>query len=115
MSKLSSVLPGEAPASPIIVAGSKGDCECMRDGDGDVGLGLGGSTVNLWAKVLSLSWVLSSFVSLFSLGVYLSLGFHFCSTAFCVLGLNERGIWNWPQQCSWMREIRAEAFAEHGQ
>lgn len=62
MSKLSSVLPGEAPASPIIVAGSKCDCEFMRDGDGDVGLGLGGSTVYLWAKGLVLA---GSFVLLF--------------------------------------------------
>lgn len=73
MSKLSSVLPGEAQASPIIVAGSKCDCEFMRDCDGDVGLGLGGSTVYLWAKVLVLA---GSFVLLFLVffGVYLSVG-----------------------------------------
>lgn len=46
MSKLSSVLPGEAPTSPIMAAGSNCDCEFMRDGDAD----LGGSTEYLWAK-----------------------------------------------------------------
>lgn len=46
MSKLSSVLPGEAPASPIMTAGSNCDCEFMRDGDAD----LGGSTEYLWAS-----------------------------------------------------------------
>lgn len=53
MSKLSSVLPGEAPTSPIMAAGSNCDCEFMRDGDAD----LGGSTVYLEAS-LSLSRIL---------------------------------------------------------
>ena len=87
MSKLSSVLPGEAQASPIIVAGSKCDCEVMRDCDGDVGLGRGGSMVYLWAKVLVLAGSFVSFVSCFLWGVFV-IGFHFCSTAFFVLGLD---------------------------
>lgn len=53
MSKLSSVLPGEAPTSPIMAAGSNCDCVFMRDGDVD----LGGSTEYLWAS-LGLSRVL---------------------------------------------------------
>lgn len=78
MSKLSSVLPGEALASPIIVAGSKWDCEFMRDGDGDgdVCLGLGGSAVYLWAKVLVLAGSLVLLFLCFLWGVFV-IGFLF--------------------------------------
>lgn len=51
MSKLSSVLPGEAPAKPIMVAGSK-CCELMWDGDEDGRLE--GSTVCLFVWIMVL-------------------------------------------------------------
>lgn len=78
MSKLSSVLPGEAPASPIMVAGSNCDCEFMRDGDA----GLGGSTEYLRVS-LRLSRVLCP-LSLCFFGVFV---IGSCSTASFVLGL----------------------------